>query len=59
MVGMSDALQLCSNAEGVETALQADLLRMEGCREVQGFLYGRPMSATALRDMLVGDRVVA
>lgn len=34
-------------AEGVETPLQADLLRDLGCREMQGFLYGRPMAAEA------------
>ncbi|MCB1909373.1 MAG: EAL domain-containing protein [Rhodocyclaceae bacterium] len=32
-------------AEGVETAQQADLLQRLGCREMQGFLYGRPMAA--------------
>lgn len=29
-------------AEGVETAPQLDILRKEGCHEVQGFLLGRP-----------------
>ncbi|CAG0995706.1 putative signaling protein [Methylophilaceae bacterium] len=30
-------------AEGVETQAQLDRIREEGCREVQGYLYGRPM----------------
>lgn len=34
-------------AEGVETQLQKDLLMSWGCDEIQGYLYGRPMSATA------------
>lgn len=29
-------------AEGVETAAQLDVLRVEGCNEAQGFLLGRP-----------------
>jgi len=33
-------------AEGVETHEQADLLRALGCPVVQGFLYGRPVTAT-------------
>jgi diguanylate cyclase len=45
VVGLSDALQICSNAEGVETAHQAALLLQQGCNEAQGHLYGRPMSA--------------
>ncbi|HEY0125389.1 MAG TPA: EAL domain-containing protein [Rhizobium sp.] len=30
-------------AEGVETQAHLDRIRQEGCREVQGYLYGRPM----------------
>ena len=30
-------------AEGVETEMQALLLRRFGCHAFQGFLYGRPM----------------
>jgi EAL domain-containing protein (putative c-di-GMP-specific phosphodiesterase class I) len=31
--------------EGVETLGQADFLRTIGCRELQGFHFGRPVSA--------------
>ncbi|MBB2169310.1 EAL domain-containing protein [Gluconacetobacter aggeris] len=34
-------------AEGVETEDQLALVRAEGCREVQGYLYGRPAPADA------------
>ena len=36
-------------AEGVETPLQAALLRKMGCREAQGFLYGRATPASDFR----------
>jgi sensor c-di-GMP phosphodiesterase-like protein len=32
------------NAEGVETSSQAEVLRLLGCSEGQGFLYSRPIS---------------
>ena len=34
-------------AEGVETASQAQALRLLGCDEVQGYLYGKPMPLDA------------
>ncbi len=45
IVGMTDALGIRTNAEGVETEEQAARLREEGCVEVQGWLFGRPQEA--------------
>ena len=50
-------------AEGVETQDQADLLRALGCPVVQGFLYGRPVTAVDVSldcsDVVRGDDSLA
>ncbi len=58
VVGISRALGVSANAEGVETEEQASLLRAEGCGEVQGFLYGRPMPPEDFLDFLGTARAV-
>ncbi len=45
IIGLAKVLGLESNAEGVETRAQAQVLREEGCQEVQGYYFGRPMPA--------------
>ncbi|MGY4435099.1 putative signal transduction protein with EAL and GGDEF domain [Bradyrhizobium sp. F1.13.1] len=37
-------------AEGVETTAQADFLRAEGCPELQGFLFSKPLPASEFED---------
>jgi diguanylate cyclase (GGDEF)-like protein/PAS domain S-box-containing protein len=39
-------------AEGVETTAQADFLGAEGCAELQGFLFSKPVSADAFEHYL-------
>jgi EAL domain-containing protein (putative c-di-GMP-specific phosphodiesterase class I) len=43
IINMGHALKMQVNAEGVETAEQANMLQDEGCEELQGYLYGYPM----------------
>jgi EAL domain-containing protein (putative c-di-GMP-specific phosphodiesterase class I) len=48
ILGLGESLGLEVVAEGVETAEQAALLGKLGCRNAQGYLYGRPMPASHL-----------
>jgi diguanylate cyclase (GGDEF)-like protein/PAS domain S-box-containing protein len=43
-------------AEGIEAEPQEEVLRMYGCPEGQGYLYGRPVPAAALAGYLHQDR---
>ena len=52
IVAMGKALGLKVLAEGVETEEQARVLRDQGCDEVQGFLYSRPITAEELLHLL-------
>ncbi|MFC7541937.1 EAL domain-containing protein [Siccirubricoccus deserti] len=52
VLGMSRALGIRTHAGGVEDERQAALLKGEGCEEVQGYLFGRPMTAEAFTTML-------
>ena len=58
IVALSRALGIQINAEGVETIEQAQALLGEGCEEVQGFLYGRPMPEKDMQELLVRSHVL-
>ena len=45
VVSLADTLGMSVTAEGVETADELDLVRELGCGEIQGFRFGRPMTA--------------
>jgi len=49
---LGTALGLQMVAEGVETEAQRVFLEMEGCHEVQGYLFARPLPATEFRNLL-------
>ncbi|NIM00899.1 MAG: EAL domain-containing protein [Acidobacteria bacterium] len=52
IVTMGHALGLKVLAEGVETEEQARVLREQGCDEVQGYLYSRPIQKSKLMKLL-------
>lgn len=52
---LADALGMETLAEGVEEFDQLDILRREGCRNVQGFLLSKPLSALMVRQWMNGD----
>jgi EAL domain-containing protein (putative c-di-GMP-specific phosphodiesterase class I) len=47
VVGLGHSLGMTTCAEGVETVEQLVFLRGEGCDEVQGYYFGKPMPAAA------------
>ncbi|KPQ10408.1 MAG: EAL domain [Rhodobacteraceae bacterium HLUCCA09] len=53
MVEMACCLGIYTVAEGVETEDEARILRQMGVCALQGFAYGQPMPADALRERLV------
>lgn len=52
MVAMAHELGMNVVAEGAESESDALALSQLGCEYAQGFLYGKPMSTTAARDLL-------
>ncbi|MEQ1773985.1 MAG: EAL domain-containing protein [Burkholderiales bacterium] len=52
IIQMGHALELRVIAEGVETEGQLTFLRENGCDEIQGYYYSRPLEMAALRTLL-------
>jgi diguanylate cyclase (GGDEF)-like protein len=49
---LGSSLGMTTTAEGVETEEQLEILRREGCMQVQGYLFSRPKPATEIPSML-------
>ena len=51
---LADALGMETLAEGVEDEEQAEILRKEGCHQIQGYLLSKPIDAHAVHVFIAG-----
>jgi EAL domain-containing protein (putative c-di-GMP-specific phosphodiesterase class I) len=52
VMGLGSSLGMITTAEGVETEQQLEILRAEGCMQVQGYLFSRPKPAAEVPALL-------
>jgi diguanylate cyclase (GGDEF)-like protein len=52
VASLAASLNISTVAEGVETADQLEIARAEGCTEVQGYFFSRPVPALRARELL-------
>jgi diguanylate cyclase (GGDEF)-like protein len=52
VAGIGRSLGMVTTAEGVETQGQLEALRAEGCTEMQGYLFSRPVPSCQIRQLL-------
>lgn len=56
IIDLAHRMRLTVVAEGVETEAQLGLLRKNGCDQLQGYLFSRPLAEPALRALLLEDK---
>jgi diguanylate cyclase (GGDEF)-like protein len=52
VIGLAHRLGIVANVEGVETETQLDIVREQGCHEVQGFLFSVPLPENSIKELL-------
>ena len=55
VAAMANGLGMATTAEGVETKEQLETVRAEGCTEMQGFLFSRPLPGERDRAAAAGE----
>lgn len=55
VTSLCSSLGITTTAEGVETEAQRDRLRLEGCDQFQGWLFGRPMPESEVAALLAAQ----
>jgi len=53
---LGQSFGMTTTAEGVETQEQLDKMRAEGCNEVQGYFYSKPVPASEIPQLLAAFR---
>ena len=56
VAALAKGLGMTTTAEGVETEAQLDTVRSEGCTEMQGFLFSKPLPGTSSKAVQVAMR---
>lgn len=56
IISLADSLGLKTIAEGVETEGQLAFLREQGCDEVQGYYFSKPLSVTEFEAFMLAQR---
>jgi len=51
VVAMADSLEMATTAEGVETEAELEIVRELGCKNIQGYYFGRPMVSAEARKL--------
>ncbi len=59
IITLGHSLNVTVVAEGVETVDQLARLRAEGCDEIQGYYFGKPMPAADFADLIRGGSPIA
>lgn len=59
MAALAKGLGMETTAEGVETQVQRDMVASEGCTEMQGFLFSRPLPAHEIERQFFPELPVA
>jgi diguanylate cyclase (GGDEF)-like protein len=54
VAGLGLSFGMTTTAEGVETQEQLDKMRSEGCNEVQGYFFSKPVPASQIAELLAG-----
>jgi EAL domain-containing protein (putative c-di-GMP-specific phosphodiesterase class I) len=55
VISLAKSLRMTSVAEGVETQAHCDFLRANGCDQIQGYYFSRPVPAAEMGEMLRRD----
>jgi diguanylate cyclase (GGDEF)-like protein len=56
VVALAQGLGIRTTAEGVETNEQLEKIRLEGCSEMQGYLFSRPLPAKEIEQLFLSHR---